>query len=431
MYHFDFISVGIDVGSKVSWASIITPDHKQVFKPIRIDHGSMESLEFFIQKMKEAEEMYSMKTDIFMESTGIYHIPLYCYLKEFGFSTYILNPLITDSNKNQGIRKVKSDKTDAKRIAKTAYTDGLKVSLIPSTLALNLRNLTRAYHKLVDEKTIHVNQLSKELAIIFPGYTELFSNTLGKTSKSILHDYMTPNKVLGAPKEELISLIKTTSKRGIKFAEDKTAKLIETAKVASVFSLQLESSEYMVELQLSIIEVLDKKIKDIIEKLHTYMKEFEKTTIVKQVKLIRSITGVGFITSITLIAEIGDFSEFSSPKQLVAYFGLDPSVKESGKFKGSQNRMSKRGSSVARRVLFIIVIAAIRTTKNGRSINEVLKTYYDKKLESKAKKVALGIMMRKMTNIIFAVLRDEKEYEMRTPEEHSSNYQKEHLSLVA
>ncbi|WP_432409310.1 IS110 family transposase [Wukongibacter sp. M2B1] len=131
IYYFDFISVGIDIGSKVSWASIITPDHKPFSRPIRIDHQSIESLEFLVSQIKKAEEVNSLKARIFLESTGIYHIPLYCHLKESGFEVSILNPLITDSNKNQGIRKVKSDKKDALRIAKTAYTNDLKTSLIP------------------------------------------------------------------------------------------------------------------------------------------------------------------------------------------------------------------------------------------------------------------------------------------------------------
>jgi transposase len=56
-----------------------------------------------------------------MESTGLYHFPLFCFLKELGFEVFVINPLITNSTKNSGIRKVKNDKKDAKRIAKLAY----------------------------------------------------------------------------------------------------------------------------------------------------------------------------------------------------------------------------------------------------------------------------------------------------------------------
>lgn len=110
IYYFDFISVGIDVSSNISWASILTPDHNPFCKPIKIDHQSIESLEYFVSEIKKAEELNSLKAKIYLESTGIYHIPLFHYLKKSGFEVFILNPLITDSIKNQGIRKVKNKK---------------------------------------------------------------------------------------------------------------------------------------------------------------------------------------------------------------------------------------------------------------------------------------------------------------------------------
>ena len=56
------------------------------------------------------------------------------------------------------------------------------------------------------------------------------------------------------------------------------------------------------------------------------------------------------------MCEIGDFSAFRSPKQLFAYFGLDPAVKQSGKFNGTKINMSKRGSRIARRVIHTMAL---------------------------------------------------------------------------
>ncbi len=173
MYHFDFISVGIDVGADFSWVSILTPDHNPVVKPFKIIHDDINSLGRAVLTIKKAEESNSMKARTFLESTGIYHFPLFCYLKESGFEVFVLNPLITDSNKNLGIRKVKNDKSDATRIAKTAYTHDPKVSLMPSDLVINLRSLVREYYNLVDAKTAYVNKLHKELRMVFPSYSKV------------------------------------------------------------------------------------------------------------------------------------------------------------------------------------------------------------------------------------------------------------------
>ncbi|WP_432405650.1 IS110 family transposase [Wukongibacter sp. M2B1] len=430
IYYFDFISVGIDIGSKVSWASIITPDHKPFSRPIRIDHQSIESLEFLVSQIKKAEEVNSLKARIFLESTGIYHIPLYCHLKESGFEVSILNPLITDSNKNQGIRKVKSDKKDALRIAKTAYTNDLKTSLIPSDVVLNVRSLVREYHKLADDKTSHVNQLTKELAIIFPGYNEVFSNTTSKTSIAILKTYRTPKRILATPRDELIDFIRKNAKKGLDAATKTYNKLINAAKIAITFSHQLRSSYDLIELQLDFIEIFEKKKTDILNRVKDYLHDYKDEKFVSQINLLRSINGVGFISAVSIMAEIGDFSAFTKPKQLVAYFGIDPSVKESGKFKGTKSKMSKRGSAVARRVLFIVALASIRRNRKGEANNPVLRKYYDKKQESKAKKAAIGALMRKITNIIFAVLRNNREFVIITPQQHIQNYN-QLLKLVA
>lgn len=122
------------------------------------------------------------------------------------------------------------------------------------------------------------------------------------------------------------------------------------------------------------------------------------------------------------MCEIGDFSVFKNAKQLFAYFGIDPSVNESGKFKGTKNHMSKRGSRFARRVLFAAALAFVRTCKNGEDINSVLKDYYKKKTESKPKKVALGAVMHKLCNIVFAVLKNNNSFVLKTAEQHCADY---------
>ena len=73
------------------------------------------------------------------------------------------------------------------------------------------------------------------------------------------------------------------------------------------------------------------------------------------------------------MGEIGDFSAFSKPKQLFAYFGLDPAVKQSGKFEGTKIKMSKRGSAIARRVIHTLTLQSISTSP---PVQEKLKIQY-------------------------------------------------------
>ncbi|XXF60704.1 transposase [Thermoanaerobacterium thermosaccharolyticum] len=142
LIHF-YLSVGIDVAADFGWFCILTPDGKEFKKPFKVEHDNADSLKNAVLAIKKAEEQFSMKSKIFLESTEIYLFPLFCHLKELGFEVFVINPLITNSNKNIGIRKVKNDRFDAKRIAAIGYSPGTKLSVMPTELILNFRCLCK------------------------------------------------------------------------------------------------------------------------------------------------------------------------------------------------------------------------------------------------------------------------------------------------
>lgn len=88
----------------------------------------------------------------------------------------------------------------------------------------------------------------------------------------------------------------------------------------------------------------------------------------------------------------------------MAFVGIDPSVRQSGEFVGTQNKMSKRGSPHLRRAIWLAAtVAAFH--------DPVLSSFYQKKrAEGKHHYTAIGAVARKLTFIIYAVLRDNKPY---------------------
>ena len=103
----NYISVGIDVGSSFNLMSIIDQYEQVILKPFRIIRNTPDSLARAVYAIKKAEEPNSMKSRTFQESTGIYHFLLFCHLKESVFEVFVINPLITHSVQNMGIRRVK------------------------------------------------------------------------------------------------------------------------------------------------------------------------------------------------------------------------------------------------------------------------------------------------------------------------------------
>ncbi|MCR6545017.1 IS110 family transposase [Dehalobacterium formicoaceticum] len=426
----NYLSVGIDVGSAFSWMSIVDPDENLILKPFKIIHNNLDSLERALAAIKKAEESNSMKSQTFLESTGIYHFPLFCYLMESGFEAFVINPLITYSIKNIGIRKVKNDKLDSIGIAKLGLKPNLQVSVIPAKLVLELRALTRNYYNLVDIRSSYVNQLKTHLHTVFPQYLDVFCDVTGTTSMMILESYPTPDKILRAHKDSLISKISKASRKGINKATEKYDKLVLAAKSAKVFGCNLDSVYFNISTTLTLIKGMDSAIAATMDNIHTLVKQFHSEKFVQQVNWLNSITGIGFLSAVTIMCEIGDYSVFKTPKQLFAYFGMDPEVKQSGKFNATEVHMSKRGSRIARRAIFAVALACIRKKRNGEAINPYLYDFYQKKASVKPKMVALGAVMHKVCNYIFAVLRDETEFTVRSPEEHRDAY-KPSVTLAA
>ena len=68
--------------------------------------------------------------------------------------------------------------------------------------------------------------------------------------------------------------------------------------------------------------------------------------------------GMGPVLAAVVLSEIGDISRFSAPEKLVAFAGIDPSVRQSGNFSGNQNRMSKRGSPYLRHAIWLAAFVA-------------------------------------------------------------------------
>jgi transposase len=426
-----FISIGIDVGADFSWMSIALPNQTFVGKPFKILHSDLNSLSMAVSKIKEAEEMYSLESRIFLESTGIYHYPLFCYLRDKGFLVSIINPIITKNSTNINIRKVHNDKFDSKKAALIGLKPDLKVSIIPSDLALDLRNLSREYYDLVDNRSAYINKLQAELRMVFPQYLKIFSKITVNTSLTLLEKFTSADDFLNASKDEIITSIRATARFGISYAEKKYNAIIKAANEAKTFGYSVNSNFKRILLYIRFIRQYNAEIEFILSDMRDIVESNEDTDFVKQIRLIETFKGAGFLSAVSLMCEIGDFSAFKSPKQLFAYFGLDPAVKQSGKFNGTDVKMSKRGSRIARRVIHTMALVSIALNRNGSANNPVLRDYYLKKSESKPKMVALGAIMHKVCNIVFAILRDEKEFKIITPEEHQTNYLKAKCDIAA
>lgn len=426
-----YLSVGLDVGADFTWMSIMLPNGLLTGKPFKIIHSDPQSRELAVTKIKEAQETYSLKSRCFLESTGIYHIPLLCFLRDKGFDCSVINPIITKNSTNMNVRKLHNDKFDSKKAARVGLDASLKTSIVPDDEIIDLRNLVRDYYYFKDLQSAVVLKLHAELKVSFPAYLQVFSKITTQTSLNLLYAYPLARDMLAAPKDDIIKTIRSTARFGEMYALARYDALYTAAKDSELFGRALPSNALRIRLYIDSYREYQGHLDSILQELHKAVDRLQGNPAYNRIRLLQSLRGIGFLSAVVLIAEMGSFDLFPSPKKLYAYFGLDPGVNDSGKLRGDRVHMSKRGSGLARRILHMIAINNLKMEKGIKTpVNPVIYDYYTRKCASKKKRVAVGAVMHKICNIIFAMLRDNKPFELITPKEHYERYEAEHPGSV-
>lgn len=421
---------GIDVGKRFSEMAILSPSN-ETYARVRINHSSCANFERALKLLEKTEKEFAAKPVVVMEATGHYHKILFHSLTKTGYDVCIINPIQSNCIRNIGIRKVKNDKVDARKLALLYRLEKLQTTSILSEDIDCLKSLCRHYYKLSDQLTAYKNRLTGIVDQLFLSFTDVFKDVTSVTALAILEKYSTPEDILKVDKEELISLIQQTSRKNLKWANNKYELLCLKARDFNSLSIDSFANATMLTANIAMIRTLMQSLDGALEAIYKLLEQDsarDMPLLSFTIDLLCSIPGIGLLTAATIIAEIGDFSSFSKPDKLVAYFGIDPSVKQSGQFEGTENKMSKRGSRFLRRVIFTAALANIRKKSNGQEYNPVLYEYYRKKCVSKPKKVALGAVMHKLVSIIFAVLRDRKPFVLRKPEEHAEMLKAKNLA---
>jgi len=168
----------------------------------------------------------------------------------------------------------------------------------------------------------------------------------------------------------------------------------------------------------SIVQFLNSEIKVLDSQIG------ELSSQLPEVALLTSIPGIGDTLAPLLLGEIGDIERFINAKQLVAFSGIDPTVRQSGNYVGTKNKVTKRGSPFIRHALYIAATTSVRKASKGSQVNSVIYDYYTRKIETKTKKQALGVVMNKLIRIIFSVLKNKQPFTLITPNLQVELYQK-------
>lgn len=373
-------------------ASAIDNDGKLLSKSISFGN-SIKGCEKFLSFLSSFNIVPSNSV-IDMEATGHYWLSLYSYLINLGFTVYAINPIQSDAFRKMYIRQTKNDSKDSFIIAQIMRFGEFSSTSLADEDIMAMRQLSRYRLALVDECSDWKRKCIALLDQVFPEYSKLFSDTFGVTSKELLSRYPLPEDMIKVNTKTLVRLLSKASKG--RFSINKALEIKE--KALNTFGVSFAKSAFSFQIKQIISQI--SFIESQIEELEIEISKLLHSTN----QVITTITGIGNVLGAIIIGEIGDISRFETAPQLVAYAGLDVAVKQSGEFVGTQTKISKRGSPYLRRAIWLA--ATVASFKDP-----ALSLYYESlKARGKHHLTCVGAVARKLTNIIFAVLRDNKPY---------------------
>ena len=387
------IIIGIDIGKNKHEATLINEKGNIIGKSIKFENSTAG-----FNKLISSINNYNISNDKFvfsMEATGHYWLALFSKLVESDYNVQVINPIQTDACRKFYIRETKNDSKDSFLIAQVTRFNGYSKTTLPDEVMISLKELTRFRTFLVDDISDYKRKATVVLDKIFPEYTQIFSDTFGKTSKEILTKYPLPKDILNEDLESLAKVLSTSSKGRLGYS--KAEQLQNLAKESFCIKFATEALVMEIKSILSTIEHLQNQVSKLDEKIAVLLRSLGTT--------IETIPGIGPVLGAIIVSEIGDINRFSHASKLVAYAGIDPTVKQSGEFNATKNRMSKRGTPYLRRALWT---ASIVAAFNDPNLHEY---YLKKKNEGKHHGTIIGAIARKLIYRIFIVLKDNIPYQ--------------------
>ena len=389
--------VAVDIGKTIHWGYFRTPNNIEV-KPFPF-HNGMYSYNAFLQSMQKFQQEQGLEEIVVgFESTGPYAEPLCHFLRKRGVKLVQVNPMHTKRLKElTGNSPNKTDQKDPRVIADVmSLNHGLTV-VIPQSVSAELRRLAHARERAVTDMTAKSNQMQQLVFIIFPAFFTIMKKAVSKSALYLLKNYPLPEDILHFGENCLAAVLRDVS-RG-RLGNQRARELIEAAHQ----SVGIDQGARSIVLEIKHIIYSIENTRQFIVTLETQMEEYLQQISYSQ--NILSLKGIGVITVAGLIGEVGDFSAFSSIKELEKLAGLDLYEISSGAHKG-ERRISKRGRSLMRKLLYCAALNTIRT-------NGIMYKYYHRMLDRGMPKVkAVVTISRRLLRIIFAIVRDNTMFEV-------------------
>lgn len=390
--------VGIDVSKGKSMIAVMRPLGEMVIPPFEVGHTDAELCELS-RRLGGLEG----ETRIVMEATGNYHLPVASFLYDSGFYVSVVNAMLVHGYGNNNLRRVKTDKKDAVKLANYGLDHWLTLPrYIPEDeVRLMLKTTYRQYQQCTKVQTMLKNNLISLLDTAFPDANRLFTSPTRADGSEKWVDFISTfwhcECVCGLSEKAFTAKYQKWCKRhGYNFSQDKALDIYASA--CGHFSVmpKNDTTKILVEQAVSQLQATSAALAALRNEMQSLAASLPEYPIVM------GMFGVGPALGPQLMAEIGDVRRFHSKKALVAFAGIDAPPYQSGQMEIRSRSISKRGSAVLRRTLFLVMSAILRCSPADEPVYQFMDR---KRIEGKPYRVYMMASANKFLRIYYATVK--------------------------
>ena len=364
------IACGVDVHNRFIVATILSSDG------LKLQDRFETNLEELLKFKDWLKDNGCHK--VALESTGNYWLPIYHVLEGS------VNFILANAYQIKHIPGRKTDALDSEWIAEICLKNLISPSRIFPRYHRELRSLTRTRESLMKVRTKIKNRVTHELEAACIKLSSVLSDVFGKSGRHIVDGLLN-----GMDLEEILESIPS---RRVKAIKEEIRGTIQS----NLSALQI----FLIQSHLDMIDAITKQIVEIDAKISDQISSRNE-----DMRIALSMPGMGVVSASTILAEVGDFRDFSSPEKLAAYCGLVPSVYQSAG-KQINGHITKHGSPHIRSMIIEVAHAIIRTKQNSR-----LKKFFLRVKARRGMKIGVVALARKVLCILYHLLISQETYQ--------------------
>ena len=386
--------IGIDVGSETHYARAFDyrgiEYSKKAFKFGNNETG-FEMFKAWILDIKEKHDKDKVVPG--MEPTGHYWFNLGKFLQDNGMKPVLVNPHhVRKSKELDDNNPTKNDRKDPKVIAGLVQGGRYMIPYLPDGVYAELRTASNMRFQIQSELTRIQNRISRWFSIYFPEYRTVFKGSNCVSGMMILKKAPLPEDILTLGIEGVNQIWRDARLRAV--GKKRAESLINAAKHSVGTKEGAVAARLEIRMLLEDYESRTARLQEIMTLIEELVKQ------IPMAEELMKIKGIGIKTVSGFLAEVGDVSRFSNPKELQKLAGLALVENSSGKHKG-QTTISRRGRKRLRYLLFEVAMSLTGKNPEFRALHHY---YTTRKINPLKKMQSLMAIAGKVIRVFYAML---------------------------